>query len=232
MRKDPLFIVFEGGEGSGKSTQAELLSDALKLFGVPNTLTREPGDSELGAEIRKLLLDRGRDPISKKAEALLFAADRAEHMEKVVRPVLDQNGVVICDRFKASTISYQVYANGLTGTIVSDISNWASDWIDPDITYFLNVKPNVGLKRARQVESNRFEDETLEFHEQVRRGFLTQMRDHEGSMRNWVHIDGHQSVNNIHKLIVEHAVDICKNFGHLPRGWVPSTPIGGDISNG
>jgi dTMP kinase len=216
FQKKGLFFVFEGGEGSGKSTQAELLSDALNTFGVPNTLTREPGDSELGKKLREILLSRNDAPFSKKAEAFMFMADRAEHMAKVVKPVLDADGVVICDRFSASTISYQGYGNRLNLGMLEDMSDWAADYFVPDVTYFLNIKPEVGLERAKRVERTRFEDETLEYHRRVQQGFMTQM---EQKVAPWVHVDASRSIRTVHEIVINDAVARCEEFGHLPHGW-------------
>lgn len=192
-----LFVVFEGGEGSGKSTQARLLSKALCALGVHNHLTHEPGDTELGTDLRNLLLKRGRNPMSMKAEALLFAADRAEHVEKLIRPSLDRGDVVICDRYMASTIAYQGFAGGLVAGGVEHISNWASGSLYPDITFLLDIDPKIGLARAKtRGDQTHFEDEEIAFHDCVRMGFLSQRA------LTWITIDATDSVHEIHKTIV------------------------------
>lgn len=187
------FVVFEGGEGSGKSTQAKKLAKALESEGVPHLLTHEPGGSALGYELRNLLLDSEREPISKKAEALLFMADRAEHVEKVVLPALREGRVVISDRYIASTIAYQAYAGGLPIDIIEAFSNWASGYLYPDITFYLDIDPGIGLQRALlRGKGNRIDVESITYHELVRKGFRQQADD------TWVSIDARDTVFKIH----------------------------------
>lgn len=218
-RQRGMFIVLEGGEGSGKTTQARLLADELRALAIPTLLTREPGDTPLGAKLRALLLDRNSEPMSRKAEALLFAADRAEHVEKVIMPALEEGRVVICDRYIASTMAYQVYATGDLGEAeVSTISDWASDDLLPDVTLFLDVDPVVGLERAMRAdrENNRFEDKNLAFHERVRRGFLRQQT------WSWITIDAFKSIEEVHRQILSHVLGVIHvvtalNFDACPE---------------
>jgi dTMP kinase len=200
-----LFVVFEGGEGSGKSTQARLLSKALCAMGVHNHLTREPGDTELGADLREILLKRGRSPIAIRTEALLFAADRAEHVDKLVRPALDRGDVVVCDRYIASSMAYQSYAGGLSKAAVKFLSEWASRSLQPDITFLLDVSPEVGLERAKKVDPGRFEDKTLDYHTMVRMGFLSQRNP------SWITLDGTGSVVDLHRTILINTLKVYQN---------------------
>lgn len=202
-----LFLAFEGGEGSGKSTQARMLSDYFTSIAVPNLLTHEPGETQLGDDLRSILLDRDREPISQRAEALLFAADRAEHVEKVISPALDRGEVVICDRYRASSIAYQSYGNGLSEAAITFFSDWASRSLYPDATYFLNISPERGLERARHAKPNRFEDKDLDFHERVRQGFRNQLND------TWVHIDsGRASIDVVHEMVTTHATRLYRDM--------------------
>lgn len=197
-----LFIAFEGGEGSGKTTQTKLLAAALEEREIDYCLTRQPGGTRLGANLRALLLDRGSEPLSSKAEALLFAADRAEHVEKVIQPALTEGKVVICDRYIASTMAYQGYANGLDRKTLRTISNWASSDLDPGVTFFLDLDPVVGLERAMRVLMTRFEDKDVSYHEKVRRGFLAQKNE------SWVTVDAMESIEVIHGKILHYVLGV------------------------
>lgn len=194
---DGLFVVFEGGEGSGKSTQAERLANALSDAEIPHVLTREPGDTELGRELRKILLADDREPMSKKAEALLFTADRAEHVEKVILPALREGKVVVCDRYIASTIAHQSYGNGLDIETIRTLSDWASDGLYPDITFYLSIYPPIGLQRAHmRGKVNRIDAKGLEYHTAVRQGFDVQVDD------TWAKLDARDSIHSIHQEVV------------------------------
>jgi dTMP kinase len=219
-----LFIVLEGGEGSGKTTQAEKLADAFFNLGIPNMLTREPGVTNLGRELRRILLDPRHESFSKKAEALLFAADRAEHVEKIIRPALERGMVVICDRYIASTMAYQAYAGGLEIDAIREMSNWASSGLYPDVTYFLDVDPKVGLGRVKDEDKNRFEEKPIEYHEKVREGFR------EESNNSWVHVNASNQTYQVHAHIYSHAIDLYRrlmtppNVCHEPAAAAPVCP--------
>jgi dTMP kinase len=177
------FIVFEGGEGSGKSTQARRLAARLG----PNVLlTFEPGDSTLGAEVRRLVLDSPDLDISARAEALLMAADRAQHVAEVVEPALAAGRTVVCDRFAGSSIAYQGHGRQLPAGEVERLSRWATEDRWPDLVVLLEVPPDAGdarLGRAR----DRLESAGDAFHRRVHDGFLLQaMEDPE----RWAVIDG------------------------------------------
>lgn len=168
------FIVFEGGEGAGKSTQLACLSRRLHAAGVPHKVTREPGGSDVGRYIRTMLLHAApADGIPAKAEALLFAADRAAHVEQVIRPVLDNGDVVLCDRYEDSSIAYQGAAAGLSRAAVAGLSRWATGGLRPDLVVLLDIAPAVGLARvAGRGAPDRMERQTPRFHARVRAAFL------------------------------------------------------------
>jgi dTMP kinase len=168
-----LFVVFEGGEGAGKSTQATRLATALREDGRDVVVTREPGATEIGARIRGLLLDKETAP-SPRAEALLYAADRAHHVATVVRPALTRGAVVISDRYVDSSLAYQGAGRTLPVQEVSWLSGWATGGLKPDLVVLLDVDPAVGLGRvdARGQGTDRLESESREFHERVRYAFL------------------------------------------------------------
>jgi dTMP kinase len=164
-----LFVTLEGVEGSGKTTQAHLLVEALQRRGVPAVLLREPGGTLLGEAVRSLLLDPS-VPVCPRAETLLFLAARAQNVADHIKPGLAAGTIVVCDRFSDSTLAYQGYGRGGdTGTIRSLI-HYATGGLQPDLTLLLDVDVKTGL--ARQQQHNRMEGEPLEFHERVRGGYL------------------------------------------------------------
>ncbi len=173
-RDKGLFITFEGGEGAGKTTLIHLVVEELKKKGLPLLQTRAPGGTPFGEHIRELLLHFHEWHPSKKAELLLFLADRAEHVDKVIRPALEKGEIVLCDRFNDSTIAYQ----GASGVIPSDdlrfLCDFASSQSTPDLTFLLDLDPEVGLERARSdgdVAHDRIEKEEIAFHIKVREGY-------------------------------------------------------------
>lgn len=173
------FVVFEGGEGAGKSTQSLKLVAWLKLRGYEAVLTREPGATDIGMRIRTLLLDatpqsEGGDAApTPRAEALLYAADRAQHVDKVVRPALRRGAVVVSDRYVDSSIAYQGSGRSLGRNEIAWVSKWATGGLEPDLTVVLDIAPENGLQRAKAGgEGDRIEQEELRFHERVRRTFL------------------------------------------------------------
>ncbi|MBO1753735.1 dTMP kinase [Allobranchiibius sp. CTAmp26] len=163
------FVVFEGGDGAGKTTQIEALRAWLAEGEQEVVVTREPGGTELGHQLRDLLLHG--DHVAPRAEALIFAADRAHHVETVVRPALARGAVVIADRYQDSSIAYQGAGRTLDAKEVAEVSRWATEGLVPDVTILLDLDPAVGLHR-RGPGGDRLEQEEAEFHERVRAGFL------------------------------------------------------------
>jgi dTMP kinase len=176
------FVALEGGEGAGKSTQAERLAAALRELGHEVVVTREPGDTPVGRRIRGLLLDPETE-LTDQAEALLYAADRAEHVARVVRPALERGAVVITDRYVDSSVAYQGYGRGLDPATVLRLSRWATDELLPDLTVLLDLPVEEGMARARArgrlagEVTDRMEAEAREFHERIRQGFLRLVAD-------------------------------------------------------
>ena len=164
-----LFVTFEGVEGAGKTTQIRLLREALEAAGHNVCVTREPGGDALAEGIRNLLLHVAMTP---RAELLLFLASRAQNVEAIIRPHLAAGGVVLCDRYIDSSVAYQGAARGLGRDTVAHLNTFATRGLIPDLTFLLDLAPEVGL--ARQQERNRMESESLEFHQRVREGFLTE----------------------------------------------------------
>ena len=165
------FIVFEGGEGAGKSTQEHLLAEALTDRGLTVVRTREPGGTPAGEEIRRVVLSPDFAGLDPRAEALLFAAARGEHVARVIRPALERGEVVVCDRYLDSSVAYQGFARGLGPARVRDLSLWATGDLLPDLTVVLDIDPVQGLGRFEQ--RDRLEAEPLSYHQQVRAAFLT-----------------------------------------------------------
>ena len=168
------FITLEGGDGAGKTTQAELLTAWLEAHGRTVVRTREPGGTELGQRIREMVLHE-RGHVAPRAEALLYAADRAHHVETVVRPALLRGDVVLQDRYIDSSVAYQGVARGLGAERVRSVSEWAADGLVPDLTVLLDLDVTVGRARvaaARGDTFDRLESEAATFHETVRRAFL------------------------------------------------------------
>jgi dTMP kinase len=168
-----VFVVFEGGEGAGKSTQVTGLAEALRAEGRDVVVTREPGATEVGSRIRGLVLDKGGAP-SPRAEALLYAADRAHHVATVVRPALARGAVVISDRYVDSSLAYQGAGRTLPVQEISWLSSWATGGLKPDLVVLLDIDPSVGLGRvdSRGLGTDRLESESRSFHERVRYAFL------------------------------------------------------------
>lgn len=164
------FIVFEGGEGAGKSTQKTLLADWLEEQGRTVVITREPGGTPAGEAIRTVLLSNDYVGLTDRAEALLFAAARGEHVAQVIRPALEAGSVVVCDRYLDSSVAYQGYGRNLGAEHVRSLSLWATHDLLPDLTVLLDIDPAVGLSRVQSPD--RLESEPIEYHQRVRRAFL------------------------------------------------------------
>ncbi len=166
------FITIEGVEGAGKTTQAARLADALRRDGHDVVLTREPGGTELGRSLRSLLLDESSLAPTPQTELLLYLADRAEHVERLIRPALERGAVVIADRFSDSMIAYQGHGRGVAIETVRGLDDFARGGVEPALTFVLDLPPEDGLERIRATRSgDRLENEDIEFHRRVRSGF-------------------------------------------------------------
>jgi dTMP kinase len=191
-----LFIVFEGTEGSGKSTQAQRLAGRLRDSGAPVLTTREPGGTEIGEAIRALLLsDEVPEPASR-TQALLHTAARAEHVERVIRPALAAGRHVVCDRYYDSTLAYQGGASGLPLSRLRSLQEFAIDGCEPDVKILLLVSVEEGLRRrnAQEDSMNRMDRAERAFHERVRETFLALARD---ESERWIVIDGERPLEVI-----------------------------------
>lgn len=165
-----LFLCFEGGDGAGKSTQSRLLAEVLRADGHEVVLTFEPGGTAVGKEIRRIVLSPETGHLADRTEALLYAADKAEHVEKVVLPALARGAVVITDRYVDSSVAYQGAARGLPAAGLEGMLRWATGDLRPHLTVVLDVAPEAGLGRFE--ERDRIEGEPTDFHAAARQGFL------------------------------------------------------------
>ncbi|ABW30973.1 dTMP kinase [Acaryochloris marina] len=206
------FIVFEGGEGAGKTTQLNLVFEWLTGSGWTNRIkgyiqgdypsvltTREPGGTALGKSIRKLLLDvtaTGNESIDERAELLLFAADRAQHVSSCLLPHLQQGALVLCDRYTDSTIAYQGYGRELDLTLIHQLNQIATQGLVSDLTFWLDIDPEFGLARTHdreqdpEIETDRMEANEIAFHQRLRQGFADLARQHPERI---FRIEAHQS---------------------------------------
>lgn len=170
---DGKLIVFEGGEGAGKTTQISRVREWLRQHlsaQVPLIVTREPGGTGLGTSLRQMLLAEG-SPASR-TELLLYAADRAQHIEELLKPQLAQGAIILCDRYVDSTIAYQGYGRGLDLDLIRNLNQIATEGLESDLTFWLKVDVEIGLQRVRKRGlSDRMERADLEFHRRVRQGF-------------------------------------------------------------
>jgi dTMP kinase len=167
-----VFLALEGGEGAGKSTQARLLAIWLRDQGYDVVTTHEPGATKVGMRLRALLLDTAHTGLSPQAEALMYAADRAEHVSAVIIPALERGAIVVTDRYVDSSLAYQGAGRQLPVAEIADVNQWATGGLTPDLTILLDLPPLTGLGR-RLSSADRLEAEPVEFHQRVRNGFLT-----------------------------------------------------------
>jgi dTMP kinase len=192
-----IFITFEGVEGGGKSTQIRLLKEYLEAQGYTVCMTREPGGDRVAEGVRSLLLS---EEMNSRTELLLFLAARAQNVALVVRPLLEAGHIVLCDRFTDSSLAYQGYARGLGREVVANLNKFATNDLTPNLTFLLDLPPEIGLER--QKEKNRMEAESLTFHQKVREGFLAEA---ERSPKRFRIIDATQEVSVIHEAVTQHV---------------------------
>jgi dTMP kinase len=200
------FVTFEGGDGSGKTTQIEGVETYLRGLNRPCLVTREPGGTALGKMIRSVLLEAGESEIAAPTELFLYLADRAQHVNEIIVPALKAGKIVLCDRFTDSTLAYQGYGRGIDISWLRQLNDAASGTVRPELTFLLDCPVEVGLARAVQRiarsqaarHEDRFEREKMEFHEKVRQGFLDLARREPGRFRV---IDAARSVAEVAKQI-------------------------------
>ena len=202
-----LFITFEGGEGSGKSLQSRALYRRLSKLAVPVVLTHEPGITPLGRKITRWLKWGDGMAVSPTAELMLFNASRAQLIEEVIRPELENGKMVICDRYTDSTIAYQSYGRGLNPDMVKAVNEAAAQGVVPDLTILLDIAAGEGFRRKQGQKPDRFEREAAGFHQRVRDGYLKLA---EKEPERWLVIDAHQSKERIEQIIWEKVSSLLK----------------------
>jgi dTMP kinase len=193
-------IVFEGIDGSGKTTQMQILGRRLERQGFPVVYTREPGGTRVGESIRGILLDPLYREMEPQTEALLYAAARAQHVAQLLQPALAAGKVVLCDRFLGSSLAYQGFGRGLSLEFIDHINNLATGGLKPDLVLIFDLSPCLCLKRigAQVNELDRLEREEMAFHRRVREGYLTLARREPACCRV---IDGRQTVEQVHETV-------------------------------
>ena len=209
-----MFITFEGIEGCGKTTQVKRFAKKLKGLGIPLITTFEPGGTRIGKDIRKILLDSRNKNLSPLTELILYAADRAQHVEELIKPALDEGKWVICDRFFDATVVYQGIARGQDMELIRALNEQATQGIQPDITFLLDCPVDMGLHRAlerneaqSQKGQDRFEREAIEFHRAVREGYLDLARKNQNR---FVIVDATLPKDEVEKKIFQHMEPYLK----------------------
>ena len=195
-------IVFEGVEGCGKTTQIQLCSQWLESLNISVVLTREPGGTELGKDLRRLLLEKSPNkPVGEVTELLLYAADRAQHIEEELKPNLATGKYILCDRYTDSTIAYQGYGRGLNMSIINQLNQISTGGLESDLTIWLDVDVEVGLSRKRgQATLDRIEQETIAFHRRVQQGYTELAVSYPSRI---MRVDGSSSQDIVQKSIQE-----------------------------
>jgi len=201
-----LFVTFEGPEGCGKSTQMHLLADYLRARGDDVLVTREPGGTAIGEAVRAILLDPAHADMLPLTEFLLFSAARAQHVGQVIRPHLARGGIVLCDRYADSSLAYQGYGGQLDLEVLRAISQVATGGLLPDLSFYLDVPVEVGLRRKTRGSGdawNRMEQKELDFHHRVRAGYLALIAQ---EPERWVRVDATAGVEVVQATIRERVL--------------------------
>lgn len=209
-----IFITFEGIEGSGKTSQAKLITEKLKSRGIKAVYTYEPGDTHVGSLIRNILLDPS-ITMSSLCELLLYFADRVQHIEERVKPYLMEGFIVICDRFTDSTVAYQGYGRGISTELIYELNKILMGSFKPDLTVLLDIPATEGLKRNKRInKKDRFELEDIDFHEKVRSGYL-QMAKFEPER--FFIVDATKDFYELNEEIYSHILWVLKKLYHNTR---------------
>ena len=194
------FITFEGLDGSGKTMQVKLLADSLRNNGLDVLSVREPGGTPIGEQIRSILHDSKNEDMHARTELLLYSASRAQIVNQVIRPHLAAGGVVLCDRYTDSTMAYQSDGRGLNPTVLREIIHFSTSGLIPDLTFYLHIDPEQGLKRrsTNGDELNRMDTQTLAFYQRVKNGYRLLI---DADPQRYVIVNAERSIEDVHKAI-------------------------------
>ncbi len=206
LLKKGFFITFEGGEGCGKTTQIKLLCKFLSKKGYPVITTYEPGATQIGELIRRILLSNHHSEISRETEALLYLACRAQHVQEIIAPALKEKKIVLCDRFTDSTLAYQGFARGIVLMSLQQLERFSRNGIAPDLTILLDADPRpmfLRLKQKHLEHKDRVESESLAFHQKVRKGYLALAKK---NPKRYLIVNARKSVPSIHEEIKRHVM--------------------------
>lgn len=209
---DGKLIVFEGVEGCGKTSQMQLCCKWLESLGISVLVTRQPGGTEIGVDIRRLLLEKAdHKPIAELTELLLYAADRSQHVEQELKPNLAKGKYILCDRYIESTIAYQGYGRGLDMSLIKQLNHIATGGLESDLTIWLDVDVEVGLarKRGAQQALDRIEQETIAFHHRVQQGYAELAACYPERI---IRIDGSLSKESVHQIIQANLRDRLQSW--------------------
>lgn len=203
-----IFITLEGADGSGKTTQFGKIVDFFKNKNIPFITTREPGGEALGQKIREILLNT-KEPVSDRCELFLYLADRAQHVDLIIKTALKEGKIVLCDRHTDSTLAYQGYARGLDIDRLKMLNNIATNGLKPDLTLLFDVDPNIAMQRVgTRANKDRLEQEGVDFHKKVRNGYLKLAQNEPERIKI---IDANKSVNEVWEQVLPYLEKITKN---------------------
>ena len=195
-----IFITLEGPDGAGKTTQIQMMKEYLESLGKTVLLTREPGGTGISEKLREILLDKENAEMSDTTEMMIYAAARAQHVAERIRPALERGDVVICDRFVDSSVAYQGYGRGL-GDAVQEVNRYATDGLEPDRTFFMDLDPAIGRGRIGKDVQDRMEREKLDFHYRVYEGYL---KIWQANSHRVIRLDASRSIDTIQSEIRKH----------------------------
>jgi dTMP kinase len=209
-----MLITFEGPDGSGKSSQLQVLRDYLKSTGLSVLCTREPGGSSIGDQIRKVLLDNHNLEMHPRTEILLFQASRAQLVEQIIKPGIKDEKIVLCDRYADSTLAYQGYGHRVDLEQLRGIINFATSGLKPDLTILLDLDVKIGLqRRSKDGDVNRLDRFVIEFHQRVRQGYQHLMK---AEPERWVLIDASKPFTVVQKEVRQVVVNVLSDWGIIP----------------